>query len=643
MGIQCLLRFMKPFIQPVHIGKYSGKRVGIDAYSWLHKGAYSCSMELYLDPTSDASSRYLRYFMHRINLLRHYQVIPVVVFDGGNIPCKSATEAERQKKRDDNLALAKAKLEDGDVNAATELFQRAISITPSMAYRLIQILQSEEVEFIVAPYEADAQLAYLSTLKVKQGGIEAVITEDSDLMAYSCKAIIFKMDRYGKGEEVIMDNVFNSVFKGISFKHFDKELFTGMCVLAGCDFLASIPGIGIKRAYALVSKYRNLDRVLSVIKYEKGQQVPENYAKSFREAVAVFHHAKIYDAENKAIKPIKPLPQKLLQSLDGNLDFLGPEIPSSKAAAIAEGRINPITMETFDDFPNATCHLNTSSRDASDHFPKAMPQLASFQHSCFGIFPVHKTGGRKSSEDVVMENSPNLTDKSYLNEAAGLAKLVSPTEMLGKESVLRVERRACPNNTPFKKRMLRKDVSDHKECTEMLGKESVVRVERRACPNNNPFKRRMLRKDVSGDKECITEQVSILCKPNELNSAPGSDREEAISLEELTVPSELCEELVAEVQSWEFSEANPSKKRKSVTHIPNSTVSEFDQASVITNITNDDDVLCCTLESQASVNSKPLKKAVTGKRKPDKKAKSASSKKNSKIEKDTILSFFNRL
>lgn len=36
---------------------------------------------------------------------------------------------------------------------------------------------------------------------------------------------------------------------------------TGMCVLAGCDFLPSVPGIGIAKAYALVSKYRNLERV----------------------------------------------------------------------------------------------------------------------------------------------------------------------------------------------------------------------------------------------------------------------------------------------------------------------------------------------------------------------------------------------
>lgn len=32
-------------------------------------------------------------------------------------------------------------------------------------------------------------------------------------------------------------------------------------MLAGCDFLPSVPGIGIAKAYSMVSKYRNLDRV----------------------------------------------------------------------------------------------------------------------------------------------------------------------------------------------------------------------------------------------------------------------------------------------------------------------------------------------------------------------------------------------
>lgn len=61
----------------------------------------------------------------------------------------------------------------------------------TLVYKLndLQILRLENIEFVVAPYEADAQLAYMSSLEAEQGGISAVITEDSDLIAYGCKAV----------------------------------------------------------------------------------------------------------------------------------------------------------------------------------------------------------------------------------------------------------------------------------------------------------------------------------------------------------------------------------------------------------------------------------------------------------------------
>lgn len=177
------------------------------------------------------------------------------------MPCKAATDEDRHKKRELSLVLGKEKLKQGNTDAAIDFFRKAVQITPSMAYQLIQLLRSENVEFVVAPYEADAQLAYLATLDADQGGIAAVITEDSDLIAYGCTAIIFKMDRFGKGEEFIMDKTLMTVKDGLSFQDFDQNLFTGMCVLAGCDFLPSISGIGTKRAYSLISKHKNIDSV----------------------------------------------------------------------------------------------------------------------------------------------------------------------------------------------------------------------------------------------------------------------------------------------------------------------------------------------------------------------------------------------
>lgn len=48
-----------------------------------------------------------------------------------------------------------------------------------------QAVRSLGVDCIVAPYEADAQLAYLE----KNGFVQAVITEDSDLIAFGCKKV----------------------------------------------------------------------------------------------------------------------------------------------------------------------------------------------------------------------------------------------------------------------------------------------------------------------------------------------------------------------------------------------------------------------------------------------------------------------
>eukprot|EP00250_Pteridium_aquilinum_P006869 c16699_g2_i2 orf=150-365(+) len=67
----------------------------------------------------------IKYCMHRINLLRFNNVIPVVVFDGGRLPFKAFTENERQRRRDLNLEQARSKLSEGDVNGAQELCQRA--------------------------------------------------------------------------------------------------------------------------------------------------------------------------------------------------------------------------------------------------------------------------------------------------------------------------------------------------------------------------------------------------------------------------------------------------------------------------------------------------------------------------------------
>ncbi len=53
MGITGLLPLLKDVTHHVHVGEYRGKVAGIDAFCWLHRGAFTCCTELVLGRPTD--------------------------------------------------------------------------------------------------------------------------------------------------------------------------------------------------------------------------------------------------------------------------------------------------------------------------------------------------------------------------------------------------------------------------------------------------------------------------------------------------------------------------------------------------------------------------------------------------------------
>lgn len=96
MGIQGLLPLLKSITEHTHI-KYSAQQtLGVDAYVWLHRGAFACAQDLAL---GKHTVKYVDYAMHRVKMLQHYGVTPYIVFDGDYLPSKAKTECEREEKR----------------------------------------------------------------------------------------------------------------------------------------------------------------------------------------------------------------------------------------------------------------------------------------------------------------------------------------------------------------------------------------------------------------------------------------------------------------------------------------------------------------------------------------------------------------
>ncbi|XP_048141654.1 exonuclease 1 isoform X1 [Rhodamnia argentea] len=333
MGIQGLLPLLKSIMVPIHVKELEGCSVAVDTYSWLHKGALSCSKELC---NGVPTTRHIEYCMHRVNLLRHYGVKPFLVFDGGLLPMKIEQENKRARSRKENLARAIEHESNGNSAAAYECYQKAVDITPSMAHELIQVLKQENISYVVAPYEADAQMTFLAVSKQ----VAAVITEDSDLIPFGCPRIIFKMDKFGQGVEFQYSKLQQN--RELSFAGFTKQMILEMCILSGCDYLQSLPGMGLKTAHALIKKFRAYDKVIKHLKYTSGS-VPPTYEELFRKAILTFQHQRVYDPISEAIVHL----YDISNVADDELEFLGPSIPQHVARGIAEGDLDPFTKVPF--------------------------------------------------------------------------------------------------------------------------------------------------------------------------------------------------------------------------------------------------------------------------------------------------------
>ena len=333
MGIQGLLPLLKSITEHTHI-KYSAQQtLGVDAYVWLHRGAFACAQDLAL---GKHTVKYVDYAMHRVKMLQHYGVTPYIVFDGDYLPSKAKTECEREEKRSENTRLGKAALASGNKKAAQEYFQKAIDVTPDMALRFIHALQEAKVEYVVAPYEADAQLAYLDKMNI----IDGVVTEDSDLLVFGCKKVLYKLNEFGECREIKRSNMGDN--NGLRFDGWNDDMFRYMAILSGCDYLASLPGMGLKTAHRLVRRYRTLDKLFKGLTLEYGMRVPADYEQNFHRADRTFVHQMVFcPLKKQMVNLVEPL----VELDEVTTKMVGIKLDDDIARAVADGSIDPITKQ----------------------------------------------------------------------------------------------------------------------------------------------------------------------------------------------------------------------------------------------------------------------------------------------------------
>ncbi|EOB11617.1 Exonuclease 1 [Nosema bombycis CQ1] len=123
------------------------------------------------------------------------------------------------------------------------------------------------------------------------------MTEDSDLIPFGCKNILFKFD-----------GSFVDLYKIECLEKSKDKVFRDhiqdICILSGCDYLESIPGIGILTAHKFLLKSRDIKEVIHKISLKK--KVPVNYFEEFRRAKITFKSQIVYDPKTKTRRYLNP-------------------------------------------------------------------------------------------------------------------------------------------------------------------------------------------------------------------------------------------------------------------------------------------------------------------------------------------------
>ena len=269
-------------------------------------------------------------------MLLHHGVIPYVVFDGDYLPSKSYTEIERASKRQESRKLGLELYRLGKISQAHLELQKAVDVTPEMAGQFITELKKLGVQYLVAPYEADAQLAYLE----RKGIIDGILSEDSDLLVFGAKCLLTKLDQYGDCIEINRKDF--TACREVSLVGWSDAEFRCMAILSGCDYLTNISRMGLKTAYRLVRKHKTIEKILRILAFNNQHQIPPGYLESFQKANMTFLHQRVFCPVANDIVMMTSLGD---EPEPEDFSFIGSPMDKDIAIGVSRGELNPMTKK----------------------------------------------------------------------------------------------------------------------------------------------------------------------------------------------------------------------------------------------------------------------------------------------------------
>jgi len=228
MGIRNLNRYLRvtcpDSIRCINMAELSGKRIAVDISIYLYK--------------YEAENMLLENIYVMLSIFRHYNIIPIFIFDGKPPPEKKALLIKRKEDREDalreytNLKSILASKDNNDsekqdiIAAMDQLKKHIVQINKEKIEKVKCLIRAYGATYYDAPGEAD-ELCALLVIKKK---VWACLSEDMDLFVYGCTRVI----RY---LSLLDHTIVLYYMKGILTElDMTQKEFKEICVLSGTDY-----------------------------------------------------------------------------------------------------------------------------------------------------------------------------------------------------------------------------------------------------------------------------------------------------------------------------------------------------------------------------------------------------------------------
>ena len=171
-----------------------------------------------------------------------------------NLPCLSLEQLVEMHKGHPLELELKNKLE--EVNKAKK---NIIHFQPNTYLDIYTLCSLFCVPILRANYEADALCSKLYV----DGKVDAIMSEDSDILLYNGGRLIRKFNWSNKVELIDLNKLLQKL-------QINYNQFIDLCILCGTDYtVATIKGLGFIKAFELISKGLNIEAIIDNIQKAK--------------------------------------------------------------------------------------------------------------------------------------------------------------------------------------------------------------------------------------------------------------------------------------------------------------------------------------------------------------------------------------